>query len=336
VTAETPGRATETALVDPVRLAAWLDAQGLEVGRPMVLEALPGGTSNAMFLVDRGASRWVLRRPHRVALARANDGMAREHRILAALGGTDVPHPRVVALCEDHAVLGCTFFLMERVDGVFPLPAPPALDDDVHRAEIAFALVDALARLHEVDWRAIGLADLGRPEHFHERQVDRWTRQLASYEGRELPGMDRVTAWLVANRPTRFQPTLMHGDYHVRNALVAADAPGRVVAILDWETATIGDPLLDLAGFCSVWSSATATGGWPDRHAVLERYLAVRGLDHAADLTYHEVLHHFRLAVLVEGVYQRSRHDPSRPVQHDSGARALQYVARAVELLSAS
>jgi aminoglycoside phosphotransferase (APT) family kinase protein len=334
VTAETSGRATN--LVDPTRLATWLDAQGIEVGRPIAVEALPGGTSNAMFLVDRGSSRWVLRRPHQVALARADDGMVREHRILAALAGTDVPHPAVVALCEDHDVLGCTFFLMERVDGVFPLPAPPGLDDDGHRAELAFALIDALARLHEVDWRAVGLGDLGRPEQFHERQVDRWSRQLASYGGRELPGMDGVTAWLVANRPAQFHPALMHGDYHVRNALVAADPPGRVVAILDWETATIGDPLLDLAGFCAVWSSATAAGGWPDRQAVLERYLAVRELDRVPDLTYYEVLYYFRLAVLVEGIYQRSMHDPTRPVQHDSGERALQYVARAVTLLAAA
>jgi aminoglycoside phosphotransferase (APT) family kinase protein len=332
VTAEPTSRAS--ALVDPARLAAWLDAQGIEVGRPIAVEPLPGGTSNAMFLVDRGPSRWVLRRPHQVAQARANDGMAREHRILAALAGTDVPHPGVVALCEDHDVLGCTFFLMERVEGVFPMPPPPGLDDDVHRAELAFALIDALARLHEVDWRAVGLGDLGRPEQFHERQVDRWSRQLASYEGRELPGMDRVTAWLVANRPAQFDPTLMHGDYHVRNALVAADPPGRVVAILDWETATIGDPLLDLAGFCAVWSSATTAGGWPDRHAVLERYRVARGLDRVGPLTYYEVLYYFRLAVLVEGIYQRSLHDPTRPVQHDSGNRALQYVDRAVTLLS--
>lgn len=320
-------------LVDPTRLAGWLDAQGIEVGQPIAVEALPGGTSNAMFLVDRGASRWVLRRPPRVALARANEGMAREHRILAALEGTDVPHPAVVALCEDHDVLGCTFYVMERVEGVFPIPPPAALDGDVHRAEVTFAMVDALARLHDVDWRAVGLGDLGRPEKFHERQVGRWRRQLASYEGRELPGIDRVMAWLEANRPARFEATLMHGDYHMRNALVAAEPPGRVVAILDWETATIGDPLLDLAGFCEIWCSATTSPGWPEREALVERYRVVRGLDAVPDLTYYEVLYNFRLAVLVEGIYQRSLRDPTRPDQLDSGERALRNVARAVSLL---
>ena len=130
----------------------------------------------------------MLRRPAGVAVERADEGMRREYRILAALGGTDVPHPAVVALCTDHDVLGRTFYLMKRVEGVNPIPPPAALDDECHRAEIAFAMVGALARLHQVDWRARGLGDVGRPDGFHERQAQRWGRQLASYAGRELPG----------------------------------------------------------------------------------------------------------------------------------------------------
>ncbi len=320
-------------LLDPERLGAWLDAQGLEAGKPITVEPLAGGTSNAMFRIDRGSGRWVLRRPAKVAVDRANEGMRREHRILDGLGGSDVPHPAVVALCEDHHVLGCTFYIMERVEGVSPFPAPARLDDDRRRAEIAFAMVEALARLHQVDWRAAGLGDLGRPEGFHERQVNRWSRQLASYQGRELPGIDAVMRWLEASRPDDFEPTLMHGDYHMRNALIAPDPPGRVVAILDWETATIGDPLLDLAGFCEIWCSA-ATEGWPSRQALVERYRAVRGVDGLGNLTYYEVLYHFRLAVLQEGIYQRSLRDPTHRDQHDSGQRALANVAQAVELAS--
>jgi len=320
-------------LADPDRLAAWLDTQGIEVGQPLTVEQIVSGTSNAMFRVDRGAGRWVLRRPPKVALARANDGMAREHRMLAALDGTGVPHPVVVALCEDHDVLGCTFYLMTRVEGVFPVPPPPGLDDDIHRAEISHAMVDALARLHQVDWRAAGLADLGHPEQFHERQVDRWSRQLASYEGRELPGIDAVTSWLEANRPAHFEPTIMHGDYHMRNVLIAPDPPGRVVAILDWETATIGDPLLDLAGFCEVWCAPSMGRGWPPRADLIARYRQTRGLAAVPDLTYYEVLYNFRLAVLIEGVYQRSLRDPTRPDQVESGERALLNLARAAALI---
>jgi aminoglycoside phosphotransferase (APT) family kinase protein len=321
-------------LLDLDRLAPWLDAQGLEPGGEIIVVPLQMGRSNAMFLLGRGASRWVLRRPAQVAIDRADEGMRREFRLLAALAGSPVPHPAVVALCDDHAVLGCTFYVMEQVEGVHPLPAPPALDDEVHRAELAFAMVDALAAIHEVDWRAAGLADLGRPEQFHERQVSRWTKQLASYEGRELPGMDVVTGWLAANLPAAFEPTIMHGDFHMMNVLVAEDAPGRVTAVLDWETATIGDPLLDLAGFCEIWVPA-AGAGWPPRDALVARYRKARGLDDLGDLTYYDVLYNFRLAVLLEGIYQRSRRDPTRPDQDEMGERVLFNLGRARALVDA-
>jgi aminoglycoside phosphotransferase (APT) family kinase protein len=320
-------------LVDAGRLGAWLDSRGIEVGRALSVEPLTGGSSNVMFRVNRGERRWVLRRPSKVALDRANDGMHREYRILEALGSTQVPHPAVVALCDDHDVLGCTFFLMELVEGVNPIPLPPAFDDDGRRAEIAYAMVDALVRVHQVDYRAVGLGDLGHPERFHERQVDRWSRQLASYQDRDLPGIEGVMDWLEANRPTDFQPGLMHGDFHMLNALIAPDPPGRVVAVLDWETATIGDPLLDLAGFCEVWCPV-ANQGWPSRHQLVEHYRTSRHLDWLGALTYYDVLYNFRLTVLLEGIYQRSRHDPTRTHQYDIGERALDNLARAVELTS--
>jgi aminoglycoside phosphotransferase (APT) family kinase protein len=319
--------------MDLDRLATWLDAQGLQVDSPLVVDPLRGGTSNVMFLVRRATSPWVLRRPADVAIDRANEGMRREHRILTALEGTDMPHPAPIALCEDHDVLGCTFYLMEYVEGVHPIPLPPAFDDDHHRAEISFAMIDALARLHTVDWRAVGLSDVGRPERFHERQVERWTSQLASYNGRELPGIHQVATWLDGHRPVRYEPTLMHGDFHMRNALIAREPPGHLVAILDWETATIGDPLLDLAGFCEIWCSV-AKDGWPTREVLVERYQMNRGLELKASLTYYEVLYNFRLAVLQEGIYQRSLQDPSKSAMHDVGARVLDNVARAVELAS--
>ncbi len=323
-------------LADPVRLVPWLDARGLEPGEPISITPLSGGTSNVMFTVERGAGTWVLRRPDKGALERADAGMRREFRMLAALEGTGVPHPGVVALCDDNEVLGCTFFLMDRVDGVNPMPVPAALDDDEHRADITFAMVDALAALHDVDWQAAGLGDLGHPEQFHERQVSRWTAQLASYEGRELPGIELVAPWLEANLPAAFDPTIMHGDFHMLNALIAADPPARVAAIVDWETATIGDPLLDLAGFCEIWCSV-ATIGWPTRQEIIERYRIARGLATVPDLTYYDVLYNFRLAtVLMEGSYQRSVRDPARDDLDDLGERVLGSMARAVELLTSA
>jgi aminoglycoside phosphotransferase (APT) family kinase protein len=145
--------------------------------------------------------------------------------------------------------------------------------------------------------------------------------------------MDRVMRWLEGNVPDHFDPTLMHGDFHMLNALIAPEPPGRVLAIVDWETATIGDPLLDLAGFCEIWCPV-ANDGWPRRSDLIERYGKLRGSGSVGDLTYYEVLYNFRLAVLVEGIYQRSLKDPDRPDAHAMGERVLGNVGRALELIS--
>lgn len=319
-------------LVDTSRLSSWLDDEGLEAGEPVSIKELAGGTSNAMFIVQRGRSTWVLRRPRQVMMTRANDGMRREFRILTALDETSVPHPRVIALCEDDQVLGCTFYLMEQVDGISPISLPRMLDNEVQRREIGVAIIDALARIHEVDWRTVGLENLGFPESFHHRQVNRWSRQLASYESRALPGIAPVMQWLEANRPETIEPTIMHGDYHPMNILVARDLPGRVLAVLDWETATIGDPLLDLAGFRERWEGA-ARIGWPTWSDLVEHYQSVREMQ-IGDLLYYQVLYNFRLAVLQEGIFQRSLSDSTQPDQNEAGERAVANVARATDLLS--
>jgi aminoglycoside phosphotransferase (APT) family kinase protein len=318
-------------LADVQKLTSWLDAEGMEAGAELTIEPLAGGSSNLMFHLRRGNSSLVLRRPAQISLDRANEGMQREFRFLAALDGTSVPHPAAVALCQDKDVLGCTFFVMEHVVGVHALPVPPAFDDKHGQGEIGFALVDALAQLHRVDWRSAGLADLGRPDGFHERQVERWRKQLNSYQGRELPGIEDTMSWLRDHRPPKFEPTIMHGDYHVINTLIAPDRPGRVVAIVDWETATIGDPLLDLAGFCEIWSEV-AGQAHPTRSALIKRYQAKRGIGPIMELDYYTVLYNFRLSVLLEGIYQRSVRDPNREPQRDIGKRVLAHVARALDV----
>jgi aminoglycoside phosphotransferase (APT) family kinase protein len=320
-------------LIDERRLRVWLDGEGLEAGEPLVVEPLSGGASNAMFIVSRGSSQWVLRRPRKVAIDRANLGIAREYGILAALRSTNVPHPKVVSLCDNHSVLGCTFYLMENVEGVSPFPLPADLNDARGRTEVTFSVVDALAALHDVDWREAGLVGLGYPEHFHERQVERWSSQLASYNGRELPGFEDVAKWIDDHVPSHFEVSIMHGDYHMFNVLISPDPPGRVVAILDWETATIGDPLLDLAGLVEIWCSLF-TEGWPSRQEMVDRYHEVRGVPVVEDLTYYEVLYNFRLTVLLEGIYQRSIKDPDRRRQDRIGERAMFNLHRAVDLVT--
>jgi aminoglycoside phosphotransferase (APT) family kinase protein len=331
-----PDRAV-TELADPDRLGPWLDTIGLEPGRPLHVEALAGGASNAMFTVQRGDHTWVLRRPAKVAVAKADEGMRREYRFLDALRGSGVPHPDVVASCEDHQVLGCTFYLMALVEGFNPMPGrlPEGFDTPDARASISLAMVDALAALHQVDWRSRGLEEFDRTRGFHERQVARWTSQLESYEGRDLPGTAAVGAWLEAHRPDRFDPTIMHGDFHMMNVLIAPQPPIRVSAVLDWETSTIGDPLLDLAGFCEIWTPLTPVAdGWPSRAEILERYRERRALERLPDLSYHQVLYNFRMCVLLEGIYQRSLHDPTRPVMDVVGEQAERFLGRARGLVA--
>lgn len=310
-------------LLDLAALTTWLDAKGLVGSRPLAGSRLTSGRSNAMFRLDDGIHHWVLRRPTAVAVERSDELMRREFRLLSALDDTDVPHPRTVALCDDPAVLGCTFYVMEAVDGFNPLaPLPEALQG--HEPEVAGAMVDALAALHMADWRALGLEGFGRPDGFHERQVARWTRQLDSYGGRALPGLERVGRWLGEHLPGEFEPTIMHGDYHMLNVIVADDLPARVAAIVDWETASIGDPLLDAIGFVEVWCPSHSTEeGWPDREDLLRRYAATRGIDELGSTDYYAALYHFRLAVLLEGIYQRSLVDSTRAPATDVGERVM-------------
>jgi aminoglycoside phosphotransferase (APT) family kinase protein len=317
------------ALCDPDRIAPWLDAQGLEPAQPLTVERIAGGMSNEMFVLTRGGTRWVLRRPSGVPLPRADDGLRREFRFLRALDGTAVPHPHPVVHCDDPSVIGSTFYVMAFVDGFRPdADTVNRLGfDDEARREVAFGMVDALAALHAVDHVAAGLADLGRVEDFHERQVVRWMRQLASYEGRTLEGIAEVAGWLDAHRPASFRPTIMHADFHGMNVLITHQRPYRVAAILDWETCTIGDPLLDLAAFVRNFGESRREG-WPSPDVLVARYEEQTGTP-VPDLTYYIALSRFRLAVLTEGIYQRSKQDPTRPLRQEMGDVAVKFVAEA-------
>lgn len=315
-------------------IAAWLDRQGLAPGEPIGWEQLAGGRSNVMFRLRRGPLKMVLRRPARVAIANADAGMLREFRVLEALQGSQVPHPRPLAVCRDRDLIGCVFYVMEEVEGVTPTSLPESLGPaEQARRDVTMAVTDALAALHDVDWQARGLHDFGRPEGFHERQVDRWTRQYEEYRGRDIAEVAAAGEWLAAHLPRSWAPTIMHGDYHMLNVLIAQDPPATVTAICDWETATIGDPLLDLAGFVEVWCDAYAHNGWPTRQEITDRYASRRGLGSIPDLRYYQVLYNFRLGILLEGVYQRSRADQSATADTMAGDRALHNLRRAVELI---
>jgi aminoglycoside phosphotransferase (APT) family kinase protein len=299
-------------------LRGWLGDQLGDPSQP--LDAKPLGTDlgigNALFEVRRGDRVFVLRRPPAVLNDKSASNMTREYRILRALDGSAVPHPVVRALCEDATVLGAPFLIMDKVDGFTPgfiLPEPFA-SDPVLRYDMAMAYVDALVELAEVDWRAGGLSDLGKPDGFLERQVPRWLAQLDRYRTRELPELDFVTDWLERNRPPMSPAAIMHGDYSPFNVMVAPDAPARVAAVIDWDTGTVGDPLLDIGHLLARWtnpgeepvlqSQAGGTENYPTRAELAVRYAERSGRDLSA-LPYYECLALFKLAVILEGTYAR-------------------------------
>lgn len=320
-------------LVDVERLREWLDVQGLAPGAPLKVARLSGGMSNESFSVRRGGERWVLRRPAQVALSGADRGMQREFRVLSALEGTPVPHPQPLALCADADVIGCAFYIMRHVDGFTALEPTPDrfLRDAALQRQVALSMMQSLGELAKVDWCDRGLGDFGRPDGFHERQVARWMRQLESYEARKLPGVREVGRWLAEHQPEAWTPGIMHGDYHTGNLLVAPDSPGRVAAILDWENATIGDPLLDLAGFLRMWC-VSDRASWASREDMITRWERHSGRG-APELRYYTALSAFRLAVLLEGVYQRSLADPTRQRNDAMGKMVLSIARDAVRAI---
>jgi aminoglycoside phosphotransferase (APT) family kinase protein len=310
-----------TPLVDADALAAYLDQALPETARvPLVVERIRGGHSNETFYVTRGSAEWVLRRPPRGPLLPTAHDVAREYRVLSALAKTDVPVPQPLLLCTDTSIIGAPFYLMTRTRGiVIRTQLPPAFaDDESARAGIGYELIDRLVDLHAVDWDAIGLGDFGKPQGYLERQIRRWSGQLDASRNRPLPDLDAVTAWLAQHLPESGAATIVHGDYRIDNAMYAPEPPARIVAIFDWEMATLGDPLADLGYLLSFWQEPgdagatlgdaawkiTAQPGFPTRAQLVSRYAERSGrrMDHVA---FYVALAIWKLAILLEGSYRR-------------------------------
>jgi len=307
---------------DPVPLSpgeladvrALLAAHVPDVG-PLRASLLAGGRSNLTYALTDGPGRWVLRRPplgH--VLATAHD-MSREYRVLSALAPTPVPVPRTVLEHPEPDVLGAPFYVMELVQGdVHRRAGDFARLDPDDRRRLGYAFVDALAALHLVEPGAVGLADFGRPEGYLGRQVRRWTAQLDSSRSRDVPGLDELAARLTDRVPAPQRVSVVHGDYRLDNVIVDPDDPGRLLAVLDWEMATLGDPLADLALFALYWQGWGATDnpifatpadhGFPSSVELSRRYAEVTGLDLADDAWY-GALACFKFAVICEGIHYR-------------------------------
>ena len=337
-------------LIDRDRLGRWMDAQGLPgKGEPVETRYISGGASNEIFEIVRGPHRMVLRRPPRVVPKGRNETMLREYRVLHALNGTDVPHPEAIAACDDESVMGSSFYLMGLVDGWSPMSTrrvwPAPFDTDLTaRSGLAYQLVDGIAKLAKVDWKARGLEGFGKPEGFHERQVDRWFAHLAAFQFREIPGLDVAGEWLRTHKPRWWEPGIIHGDYQFANVMFAHGAPGRLAAIVDWEMATIGDPLLDLGWVIMGWSNADEDRsgayvdmeGMPDRDDLLEYYSKESGRP-VDDIDYYVVLARFKIAIVLEGGYARVvKGEADNPSTAAFGPVVLDMAAKAAELARTS
>jgi aminoglycoside phosphotransferase (APT) family kinase protein len=313
------------AALDNDQLVEWMDQVGLPgAGTPLEQRYISGGSQNEIYEIHRGDLHGAIRIPPPTAPESRDEGILREWRIIDALDGTDVPHTRAIAVCEDKAVLGRTFYIMGYVDGWSPMQMdrcwPEPFDSDLDaRKGLAYQLVEGIALLGRVDWQAKGLQDLGRPDGFHDRQVDRWTTFLNRIKGRELPGFDVAAAWLREHRPIDFIPGLMHGDYQFANVMFQHGAPARLAAIVDWEMGTVGDPKLDLGWVVQSWPedtddrSLSGAGyadmyGMPTRDQVVDHYSQVSGRQ-VDDLDYYIILAKWKLGVVLEQGYQRAADD---------------------------
>jgi len=308
-------------VIDTARLADWMDAATLPgKGEPLKADFLSGGTQNVIYRIRRGDNDCVLRMPPPDAPPDRDKGILREWRIIEALDGTDVPHTAAVGVCPDASVLGRPFYLMGFVAGWSPTglaqrkwPAP--FDTDLAaRGDLAYQLAEGIALLSKVDWKARGLQDLGRPDGFHERQVDRWTGFFERIKRREIDGLTEATDWLRTHKPLDFIPGLMHGDYQFANVMYRHGAPAQLAAIVDWEMGTVGDPKLDLGWMVQSWPEDTRAPsamnyvdmrGMPSRTQVVDHYAKVSGRQ-VDDLDYYLVLAKWKLAIVLEQGFQRA------------------------------
>ena len=315
------GQPVDPAIVDPDVLRGWMDGKGLGSGPLEAMEAITGGTQNLLLRFVREGRTYVLRRPPEHKRANSDETMRREARELGALADTDVPHPRLSAAEADESVLGAAFYLMEPIDGFQATSGLPELHagDPAVRRSMGFSFVDALLSLHAVDPATKDLDGFGKPEGYLERQVPRWQAQLESYNemdgypGPDLPHLAEIQAYLEANRPDPSPTGIIHGDYHLANVMFRPDR-GEIAAIVDWELATQGDPLIDLGLIVAFWPEPGGEAGmmsvqpWEGFPSIGE--LVAHYDDHSPRsidaLDWYAVLACYKTGIILEGTHARA------------------------------
>lgn len=311
--------------LDEGKLSAWLSTT-VGGGGPLHVEQFRGGHSNLTYLVRWGERELVLRRPPFGSKVKKAHDMGREHRVLSALAEGWGKVPRPVAFCDDASVLGCDFYLTERLHGViYRKKLPPGLPVSAARARrLCEALVDTLVELHAVDPAAVGLADLGKPEGFVKRQVDGWTERYRASQTDDIPAMTEVGRWLVERIPTSPAATLIHNDYKFDNVMFDAADVERPIAVFDWEMSTLGDPLMDLGTALAYWVQAdddaifdearmgpTHLEGCLTRQQVAERYAEKSGRS-IDDVVFYQTFGLYKTAVVTQQIYYRFKQGLTR------------------------
>jgi aminoglycoside phosphotransferase (APT) family kinase protein len=302
---------------DEKKLADYLRGHLDDANQPMTVEQFPGGAANLTYLLRFGEREYVLRRPPLGPVAPKSHDMGREFTVLSVLHEAFPPAPRAFHFCDDPDVIGAPFLIMERREGVVVRTRMPTqFDDDAARA-MSLALVDRLVDFHAVDFAALGLADLGKPDGFVMRQIEGWYGRWERAKVDEVAAIEEVHQWLLKNVPAEGSSSLLHNDYKLDNAMFHADDPSHLVAIFDWDMCTLGDPLVDLGTLLAYWTESddppvlsnllgmpAAKYGFLTRAELVERYAARSGRSVDAIRFYH-VLALYRLAVIIAQIYVR-------------------------------
>jgi aminoglycoside phosphotransferase (APT) family kinase protein len=298
------------------RLESWMREHIDGFRAPLAAEQFEGGQSNPTYRLRSGAGSYVLRRKPLGQLLPSAHAVDREYRVMRALAGTAVPVPKVYVLCEDDAVIGSAFYLMEFLEGrIFWDPRLSDLAPAERRAMFQ-SMNTVIAELHSVDYAAIGLAEFGRPGNYMARQVARWSRQYQASETDQQPAMDRLIEWLPCHLPPEGPPRIVHGDYRIDNLIYHPIEP-RVIGVLDWELSTIGDPLADFAYHVMAWRVTPelfrglagvdfTASGIPTETEYVATYCARAGCGRTADWEFYIVYSLFRLAAIMQGIAKRA------------------------------
>jgi aminoglycoside phosphotransferase (APT) family kinase protein len=301
--------------IDEAKLAAWMGANVAGFEGPVEVLKFAGGQSNPTYRINTKSFAYVLRRKPFGPLLPSAHAVDREYKVIAGLHPTGFPVAKPYGLCTDDSVIGSWFYIMAMVEGRTIWDGAMPGSNPAERRAIYEAMIDTLAALHRIDIEATGLSDYGKPGNYFERQVSRWTKQYRAAETEAMPEMERLIEWLPCTLPAQDRVSIVHGDYRIDNMIFAANEP-KVIAVLDWELGTLGDPLADFTYVAMAWVTENggrsgvmdldrASLGIPELDEMVARYCAATGRDGMPDINWYFAYNFFRLAGIIQGIKKR-------------------------------